>query len=98
MADAWATLLEHTTLSSGDAWNHLNNQEGGGGSATPDCYGAKEGLSFSIEPPVITFDIAAVEYAFQFEASKIDFSVKALPMTLELSEVAYTFIVTEVLY
>jgi len=32
MADAWALLIEHSTLTTGDAWAHLNNQEGGGAS------------------------------------------------------------------
>ena len=28
--DAWETLISNSTLSSGDAWEHLNNQSGGG--------------------------------------------------------------------
>lgn len=28
--DAWETLLVNSTLSDGDAWEHLNAQEGGG--------------------------------------------------------------------
>lgn len=29
--DAWETLIANSTLGSGDAWEHLNNQQGGGG-------------------------------------------------------------------
>ena len=31
MADAWEILYANSTLQTGDAWEHLNNQEGGGG-------------------------------------------------------------------
>ncbi len=31
MADAWSILFENSSLTSGDAWTHLNAQEGGGG-------------------------------------------------------------------
>lgn len=46
MADAWTTLLTHSTLNSGDAWEHLNAQEGGGGG---DCgkYVAEKAIVFS---------------------------------------------------
>ena len=30
MADAWETLVANSSLPSGDAWEHLNNQNGTG--------------------------------------------------------------------
>jgi len=35
MADSWNILLEHSSLASGDAWEHLNAQEGGSGGIIP---------------------------------------------------------------
>lgn len=32
MPDAWTILKENSSLDSGDAWEHLNAQEGGSGS------------------------------------------------------------------
>lgn len=32
--DAWETLISGSTLVSGDAWEHLNSQDGGGGAGT----------------------------------------------------------------
>jgi hypothetical protein len=34
--DAWEILISNSTLQSGDVWEHLNNQTGGGGSVVVD--------------------------------------------------------------
>ncbi len=49
MADAWTNLLEHSSLSSGDAWDHLLAQEGGGGHTT-DRYIGEGPILFKVAP------------------------------------------------
>ena len=34
--DVWETLISNSTLAAGDAWEHLNAQEGGGGGSCQD--------------------------------------------------------------
>jgi hypothetical protein len=54
--DAWEILYDNSTLASGDAWEHLNNQEGGGGGdITISGY-----ISASIDQPTLSSNITTI--------------------------------------
>jgi len=46
MPDAWDILYDNSSLDNGDAWEHLNAQEGGSGEV---FYGIENGVSMSNE-------------------------------------------------
>ncbi len=71
--DAWEILYDNSTLTTGDAWEHLNNQEGGGGGDIIIVGGITTAhintvlssnidtvLSLNINSPVLTAEIGEV--------------------------------------
>lgn len=62
MADAWTTLTNNSSLGSGDAWEHLNSQQGGIGGK----YISDKALTFRYKPKTILFNVDKVE-EFRFE-------------------------------
>ena len=90
MADAWTTLLVHSTLSSGDAWEHLNAQEGGDGGPVR-CYGAKEGLHFNLTPATKNFGLSSGGYTFHISPHNLVFDARQNKTTIKLKSVDYTF-------
>ncbi len=68
--DAWEILYDNSTLTTGDAWEHLNNQEGGGEGDIIIVGGITEMdidltlsanidtvLSLNVNDPVLTLDL-----------------------------------------
>jgi len=61
MPDAWTILKENSSLESGDAWEHLNNQMGGDGSGYILAYLAEAELMQD------TIDIEIVDTSLDIE-------------------------------
>ena len=67
MADAWATLIDNSTLvGSYDAWEHLNAQ-GGGGLPGEGRYVSDKAISFSMKIKTFGFDTRPVVQEFDEE-------------------------------
>ena len=61
MADAWTILIDNSSLSSGDAWEHLLNQEGG---SCDVRYVANSAISFDTTVRSITFNTQPIVEGF----------------------------------
>jgi len=72
MATAWEVLKSNSTLLSGTAWDHLNNQAGGGGPATLSYI---EGWDLEIED---------MEYALQIDDQEVVLEIEDSDLVLEL--------------
>lgn len=89
MADAWTTLFDNSSLDSGDAWEHLLAQEGGGG-VSDVRYISENGLVFLIEPEPIAFNSNTTQLSFDITPSYIDFILTEIEeLNLEESEVLW---------
>lgn len=105
MSDAWSNLLSHSTISSGDAWEHLLAQGGGSGGPCDDRYVADEALSFTITPTQLSFSMATPLLTFAFkdqglefimEEELFDITVQSLTMTMKEVGSNYTYTFKEI--
>lgn len=79
MPDAWTTLVENSSLESGDAWEHLQAQQAGGGSY--DTMVLADGLE--VEMGNCEFDVEVGSNEVSVDIISADFEV-------EIEEVHYT--------
>ena len=98
MADAWTTLLEHSTLGSGDAWEHLNAQEGGGSGGPIIYYGARNGLHFSMVPSKLSFSTKPHNKKFVFKENKLSFCLSRKTLSIKSKSSGYTFKLKRVIF
>ena len=97
MADAWTNLLEHSSLTSGDAWEHLLAQEGGGG--TPiymDRYISDKAIKFNINLKSTNFKIEA-QKQFDVLQNDLDFTKENTRLTTVYKQVDVVFEIVKVI-
>lgn len=78
--DAWETLLVNSTLSSGDAWEHLNAQEGGGTSTYTIL---SDGLDVNMATNDSTVELDSTSFNVDVDVSDIIIDVDQSPIEVE---------------
>lgn len=64
--DAWEILKDNSTLSTGDAWEHLNNQNSGTGSGTGT------GEDYPVYIDALFVEVSVLEYDLQINTPDYD--------------------------
>ena len=78
--DAWETLLVNSTLSSGDAWEQLNAQEGGGTSTYTIL---SDGLDVNMATNDSTVELDSTSFNVDVDVSDIIIDVDQSPIEVE---------------
>ena len=90
MADAWATLIDNSTLTgSYDAWEHLNAQ-GGGEIIYLDRYISDNRLNFKVEKADLKFDFNTT-IKFNIEPNEMNFTKEYKTININQKEAKITF-------
>lgn len=82
MPSAWEILKGNSTLDSGRAWDHLNNQEGGEIVYT-DRYATEKELEFTMEPATLGFDLVSANAVFILAPADVSFTLVPADITFE---------------
>lgn len=82
MADAWETLIANSSLDTGDAWEHLNAQEGGGFDAI--TYILHDGLDLEIEMACYELEIDVVSFEIEIEEPEFEIEIETQEFELEI--------------
>ena len=69
MPNAWTVLKENSSLVSGTAWEHLNNQEGGGGTVIVEgmAIELQEALAIEVLEEIFEVEVLTPEYIIEVD-------------------------------
>jgi hypothetical protein len=76
---AWELLIAHSTLASGDAWEHLNAQGGGSGEI---IYMAVENMDVVVDTGGIDVEVSMQEFDVEVDVLNIEVTVD--PVDIEV--------------
>jgi len=79
--DAWETLIAGSTIASGDAWEHLQAQGGGGDISYLIL---ADGLEVEMAGPEIDVDIQALVLETEIQAAEIAVEIDQAPLEVEI--------------
>ena len=80
--DAWETLVAGSTIASGDAWEHLQAQDGGGGTGTYIILADGLEVEMATNDVEVIVDQAAIEVAI--DQAEITVEIDQAPLEVEI--------------
>jgi hypothetical protein len=81
MATAWEVLKQNSTLVSGTAWEHLNNQEGGGEGI---FYTLVDGLEVEMSECDVDVEIIPTSVEVEIDNNEIEVEIEVNEFTVEV--------------
>jgi hypothetical protein len=81
--NAWELLTEHSSLSSGTAWEHLNNQVGGSGEVVVGTLVQSEGILVSVRQSVVKAIVEADMVCVKVEPVRVVIDTDGLNLGIE---------------
>ncbi len=79
--DAWETLIDNSSLITGDAWEHLNAQEGEGPGGSLVLM---DGLELEIDTMEFVLELETVEFEVEIETNEFEVELETTEFEVEI--------------